>query len=67
MDLAKKYGHTQVIALLENDPAAIAAQVGASTYRHGSKLEATASVVSQGVGTQYACLSTCSHTASLWL
>ena len=65
LDDAKSKGHTQAIALLEN-AAAIAAQVGPSTCRHG-KSEATASAVSQGVGTQYACLSTCSHTASLWL
>ena len=65
MDWAKMNESTQVIALLEN-PAAVAAQVGPSTYRHG-KLEATASVVSEGVRTQYACLSTCSHAASLWL
>ena len=32
-DLAKRKGYTQVIALLEN-AAAIAAQVGPSTYRH---------------------------------
>ena len=33
MDLAKRDGRTQVIALLEN-PAGVAAQVGPSTYRH---------------------------------
>jgi hypothetical protein len=32
-DIAKRKGHTQVIALLEN-AAAIAAQVGPSTYGH---------------------------------
>ena len=33
LDRAKANGHTQVIALLEN-PTAVAAQVGPSTYRH---------------------------------
>ena len=58
LDDAKKKKHTQVIALLEN-AAAVAAQVGPSTCRHG-KSEATAGAVSQGVDAQYACLSTCS-------
>ena len=48
MDDAKENGHTQVIALLENDPAYVAAQVGPSTYvqSHGGPLAivSTASV-----------------------